>query len=222
MEETMWNGESREYRKARRKLLKAEVALRAKSEAVAALRRSLPDGGAPREDYVFAAAPDGKAVRLSQLFARGKPSLLLYNFMFAPGRNPCPMCTSILDGLDGQALHAGQRVNFAVVAKASPAELAAFAAQRGWRNLRLLSSGTNRYNRDYGAEGEDGSQWPMAHVWTKRNGEVRHFWASELFTHKDADWPNHPRHVDTLWPLWNLFDLTPEGRGKDWYPKLAY
>jgi predicted dithiol-disulfide oxidoreductase (DUF899 family) len=31
-----------------------------------------------------------------------------------------------------------------------------------------------------------------------------------------------PRHVDMLWPLWNLLDLTPEGRGKDWYPKLAY
>ena len=31
-----------------------------------------------------------------------------------------------------------------------------------------------------------------------------------------------PRHVDPIWPLWNLFDLTPKGRGADWYPKLAY
>ena len=30
------------------------------------------------------------------------------------------------------------------------------------------------------------------------------------------------RHVDMLWPVWNLFDLTPEGRGTDWYPKLRY
>jgi predicted dithiol-disulfide oxidoreductase (DUF899 family) len=31
-----------------------------------------------------------------------------------------------------------------------------------------------------------------------------------------------PRHGDTLEPLWNLFDLTPEGRGTDWYPDLSY
>jgi len=31
-----------------------------------------------------------------------------------------------------------------------------------------------------------------------------------------------PRHVDPIWPLWNLFDFTPEGRGTNWYPKLSY
>ena len=31
-----------------------------------------------------------------------------------------------------------------------------------------------------------------------------------------------PRHVDTIWPLWNLLDLTPGGRGEGWYPKLSY
>jgi len=30
------------------------------------------------------------------------------------------------------------------------------------------------------------------------------------------------RHVDLVWPLWNLFDYTSEGRGTDWNPKLAY
>lgn len=218
----MWNGESREYRKARIKLLKAEAALRVKSEEVAALRRQLPDGGAPKEDYQFASVPDGKPVRLSQLFAKGKNSLFLYNFMFAPGRNPCPMCTSLLDGLDGEAPHIAQRINLAVVAKAKPAEIAAHAKQRGWRNLRFLSSGGNSYNRDYGGEGDNGSQLPMAHVWTNRGGEVRHFWGTELFAHDDPSWANHPRHVDSIWPLWNVFDLTPEGRGGDWYPKLAY
>ena len=28
------------------------------------------------------------------------------------------------------------------------------------------------------------------------------------------------RHVDMLWPLWNALDLTPGGRGADWYPQL--
>jgi predicted dithiol-disulfide oxidoreductase (DUF899 family) len=23
-------------------------------------------------------------------------------------------------------------------------------------------------------------------------------------------------------PIWNIFDMTPEGRGEDWHPKLDY
>jgi len=46
-----------------------------------------------------------------------------------------------------------------------------------------------------------------------------HFWGSELLY---ADVTGDPRHVDLLWPLWNLLDLTLEGRGTDWYPKLSY
>jgi predicted dithiol-disulfide oxidoreductase (DUF899 family) len=30
------------------------------------------------------------------------------------------------------------------------------------------------------------------------------------------------RHVDQIWPLWNLFDFMPEGRGEKWYPRLSY
>lgn len=61
----------------------------------------------------------------------------------------------------------------------------------------------------------------MLNVFVRRNGEVHHFWGSELLgagSHDGMD----PRHVDMLWPLWNVLDLTPEGRGGDWYPKLSY
>jgi len=30
------------------------------------------------------------------------------------------------------------------------------------------------------------------------------------------------RHVDFMWPLWNILDRTPEGRGSDWGPRLEY
>jgi predicted dithiol-disulfide oxidoreductase (DUF899 family) len=30
------------------------------------------------------------------------------------------------------------------------------------------------------------------------------------------------RHVDLIWPVWNLLDMTPEGRGSTWGPKLRY
>jgi predicted dithiol-disulfide oxidoreductase (DUF899 family) len=222
MEANMWPNEDSAYRKARNRLLKAEAKLRAQAEAVAELRRQLPAGGEPKEDYVFEDVAGRKQVRLSQLFEGGRGSLFLYNFMFAPGKSPCPMCTSLLDALDGEAVHLGQRINLAAVAKATSAEIAAFARGRGWRNLRFLSSGGNTYNRDYGGENEDGSQLPMMHVWIKRGGKVQHFWASELFDHADSAWTGHPRHADAIWPLWNVLDLTPEGRGTNWYPKLAY
>jgi predicted dithiol-disulfide oxidoreductase (DUF899 family) len=29
------------------------------------------------------------------------------------------------------------------------------------------------------------------------------------------------RHLDMIWPLWNVLDMTPAGRGQ-WYPELSY
>src|SRR6201987_1214331 len=75
-------GESSEYRRARNELLDAEAELRRLNEQVAAQRRALPAGGLIREDYIFESAADGSKVRLSELFAPGKNSLVIYNMMF--------------------------------------------------------------------------------------------------------------------------------------------
>jgi predicted dithiol-disulfide oxidoreductase (DUF899 family) len=222
-------GESGEYRAARDRLLREEVALRRHIEEVAALRRALPLGGPVAEDYVFeegAAELDEvgtvRRVRLSDLFERGNHTLVAYSFMYGPAmEKPCPMCTAILDSLNGTAPHASQRVNLVVVAKSPLERIRAHARARGWRNLRLLSSAGNTYNRDYHADAADGSQNPILNVFVKRDGEVLHFYATELFFAKTEPGQN-PRHVDSIWPLWNLFDLTPEGRGEDWYPRLSY
>jgi len=216
-------GESSSYRVQRDTLLAAEKALRVQSEEVAALRRALPQGGAPSEDYEFTDCASGKPVKLSELFEGGKTSLAVYSFMYAEDAEaPCPMCTSLLDGLNGQARHIGARMNLAVAAKASPEKLNAWANKRGWSNLRLLSSGGNTYNVDYLAEDADGNQWPMMNVFQKNtDGAVNHFWGSELFW---AEWEDgqHARHVDQLWPMWNVLDLSPEGRGADTFPALEY
>ena len=215
------------YRKAREKLLKAEIALRRQVEAVAALRRKLPAGGMVAEDFEFDEAADVigmKKVRLSELFAPGKDTLVLYNYMYSLAmQNPCPMCTSILDSLDGAAPHLGQRLNLAVVAKSPLPRLLTFTRNRGWKNLKFLSSADNSYNRLYhGEDDEEGHQMPMLNVFVRKGDKIRHFWGSELLFTK-ADKPGmHQRHVDMLWPLWNVLDMTPEGRGKDWYPRLNY
>jgi predicted dithiol-disulfide oxidoreductase (DUF899 family) len=236
-------GESPEYRAARDRLLEQELELRRAMEAVAVARRELPPGGIVPQDYVFegagaADAPTG--VRLSELFAPGLDSLAIYSFMFPrdpgdqrPGpatgqtallplqEGPCPSCVALLDQLDGAAEHASQHLNLAVVAKSPLPRILAFAEERGWQRLRLLSSAANTYNRDYLAETADGAQRPMLTVFHREDDVIRHFWSSELF-YAPPDPGQDPRHVGTLEPVWNLFDLTPEGRPPDWDEQLSY
>jgi len=127
---TRFPGESAAYRTARDELLAAEIELRRKIEDVAALRRKLPPGGAVPEDYVFD-GPAGK-VRLSELFQKPDASLVIYSYMYGPEMaQPCPMCTCMLDGLDGQAPHIQQRINLAVVAKSPLPRILAFTGPRG-------------------------------------------------------------------------------------------
>ena len=236
-------GESAEYRAARNRLLDQEIELRRAMEAVAEVRRRLPPGGVVPQDYLFRAkAPDGKPaqVRLSELFAPGKNSLVIYSMMFpravddaSPGppggqtallplaEGPCPSCTALLDQLDGAAEHASQHVIFAVAAKAPLDRVLTFAAERGWRRLRMLSSAGTTYNRDYLAETAGGSQQPMLNVFHRDGDTIRHFWGSELF-YAPADPGQEPRHVGTLEPLWNLFDLTRGGRPANWHEQFSY
>ncbi len=235
-------GESQEYREARNSLLEAEIELRRSIEKVAAQRRELPPGGIVPEDYVFEeAAEGGGEVRFSELFAPGKDTLAIYNFMFPrhpndsrPGptvgetsklplaETPCPSCTSFLASLDGIAPDLTQRINLAVVAKSAPDRIRAFASERRWRNLRLLSSANNGYNRAYLGESEAGDQLPIMNVFRRDGDEIRHFWGSELMS-GPIDSDQDPRHLDLVWPLWNVLDMVPEGRGADFgFPALSY
>jgi len=216
--------ESQAYRTARDKLLDAEIALRRQIETVAAQRRTLPLGGEVPEDYLFEEATPtaSRSVHLSQLFANGKDTLLVYSFMFGPQMvNACPACTSILDALDGEVPHVEQRANLVVVAKSPIQRIHAFAQIRGWRHLRLLSSASCTYNQDYHTETAKGDQLPLLNVFVRRDERIHHSYSTELF-YAPSDPGQHARHVDLIWPLWNLLDLTPEGRGEKWSPKLSY
>jgi predicted dithiol-disulfide oxidoreductase (DUF899 family) len=153
--------------------------------------------------------------------------LFVYSFMFIAGPDgdpigsPCPNCTSIIDAVAGQAKHLTQRINLAVSAKAPIEHFRAHAYSRGWADIRLLSSAENTFNRTYGAEDEEGRQWPIATVFVRRNGRIHHSWSSELFwaSHRDGE---ESRHVDFMWPYWNILDHTPEGRPKGNTPRLEY
>jgi predicted dithiol-disulfide oxidoreductase (DUF899 family) len=233
--------ESEEYRRARNRLLEAEAGLRRRIEAVAAQRRALPPGGVVPEDYRFHQASDGREVRFSELFEADKDRLVVYSLMFPrhpgdtrPGpaggetarlpllETPCASCTSILDSLDGAALHLAEQLNLAVVAKSDPDRIRSFALERGWRHLRLLSSASSAYNRDYHAETPEGEQMPILNVFVRDGEQFRHTWASELM-YAPRDEGMEARHLDSIWPIWHVLDVTPEGRGSESnFPSLRY
>jgi predicted dithiol-disulfide oxidoreductase (DUF899 family) len=235
--------ESAEHRLARERLLVQEIELRRVIEAVAAARRALPPGGLVPEDYVFTGrGADGvrTGVRLSELFAPGRNSLLVYNFMFprdpgddrpAPSHGatallprasgPCPSCVALLDQLDGAVTHVEQLANFVVIAKAPLEHLLDFAEERGWRHLRLLSAAGTTFKRDYHAETPEGDQRPMMTVFHRGPDGIRHFWSSESF-YAPTDAEQDPRHVGLLEPFWNMLDLTPEGRPVLWDEQIDY
>lgn len=206
MSELRYPNESREYREARDALLKDEQELVEKVKAVAAKRRQLPLGGELKQDYVFEWANDGKvgrSVKFSELFA-DQSTLLIYSFMFGPSWDkPCPSCTSLVDGFDRTWYQVAQNAAFVAIAKAPADRINAWARQRGWSQIPLLSGSSSTFQADYKCQGDsDDMQWPVMHVFTRRGEKIFHCWATELSAN----------HVDTVWPYWNLMDFTPEGR----------
>ena len=210
--------ESAEYRRARTALLAEEIELRRHIERVAEMRRALPPG-APMKDYGFIG--ENGPVSLEGLFG-DKQSLVVYNYMYGPQRErPCPMCTSLLSAWDGEAQDIMQRTALAVIARSPIERLVAFKKERGWRALKLYSDPSQEFSRDFHAVGENGEDWAGLHVFTRRDGTIRHFWSGEM-DFSTADPGQDPRGAPDLMPLWTVLDTTPEGRDPKWYPKLDY
>src|ERR1051326_3048685 len=206
MSELRYPNETREYRDARDALLNDERELVDTVKAVAAKRRQLPLGGRLKEDYVFQWAIEGKVgqrVKFSELFG-DKNTLLIYSFMYGPNwDNPCLSCTSLMDGFDRSWYQVSRDAAFVAVAKAPAEKIHAWAKRRGWSQIPLLSGFESPFQADYQCQGaSDDMQLPVMLTFTRRNGAIFHFWATEL----------KGNHVDTVWPYWNLMDFTPEGR----------
>jgi predicted dithiol-disulfide oxidoreductase (DUF899 family) len=224
--QTNLTSESPEYLARREELRLAEIELRKQRERCAELRRALP-AGATIQDYEFIEGPtsldDGDApvrkVKLSDLFTSPDRSLVIYHFMFGKKQTtPCPMCTAWIDGYNGVAHHLAQNVDLAIVAAADPSTLRAYARERGWDKLRLLSAGDSTFKYDLGSEDAQGHQDSTVSVFTQgSDGTLRHFYSVHPGLAEDIK----ERGIDELSPIWNVMDLTPQGRGK-WYASLEY
>jgi predicted dithiol-disulfide oxidoreductase (DUF899 family) len=224
--QTNLSNESTEYLAKREELRHAEIELMRQRERVAQLRRALPPG-ATIPDYEFLEGPasldDGdepvRKTRLSELFTAPDRALVIYHFMFGKKQTTaCPMCTAWIDAFNGVAHHLAQNVDFAVVAAADPSTLRAHARNRDWNKLRLLSAGESTFKYDLGSEDREGAQDSTVSVFTRGSeGVLRHFYSGHPWLADEIK----ERGIDELNPVWNILDLTPQGRGK-FYASLDY
>ena len=224
--QTNLQNESVDYLSKREELRIAEIDLMRQRERVAELRRRLPQG-AIVQDYEFEEGPADlsagdtpiRTVCLSDLFTGKNRSVVIYHFMHGKrNTTPCPMCTLLIDGFNGVAHHLAQNLDFAIVAAADPPVLRAHARTRGWDNLRLLSCGTNTFKYDLGSEDAEGNQDSTVSVFSRdSNGTLRHVYSAHPSMSNDIK----ERGLDLLCPVYNILDLTPQGRG-DWYASFDY
>ncbi len=217
---TPFPGETAEYKQARQALLRDEIELRRQMTALVEKRRALPDGPIIDKDYRFRDR-DGRDVGLLDLFGE-KSTLVTYFWMYGPQRaRPCPMCTNWLGSVNGNAADIAQRVALKILGRSSVERQLAFAQERGWRDLDFVQTVGDDYANDLGLLTDDGGEYPALVVFKRDGDTVRLFWASEM-TGEMADPGQDPRDAPDIASLWSILDLTPEGRGTDWYPKLSY
>ncbi|GGD48132.1 DUF899 domain-containing protein [Erythrobacter arachoides] len=214
-------GESAAYAEARKALLAEEIAVRRHLTRLAEQRQALPDGPVVQEDYRFRDA-SGKEVGLIDLFGE-RDSLVVYFQMYGPERaQPCPMCTNFIAGVSGNVVDIQQRAAFKVAARSPVERQQAVAQDRGLPPIDFVQSLGDAFAIDHGAlDPDDGAESPALIVFRRDGDVVRYFYAAEMPA-EAADPGQDPRGPVDIAPLWNVLDLTPQGRGADWYPKVHY
>ena len=217
---TPFPGASPDYERARKALLAEEIEFRRHMTRLAEQRRALPPGPVIRKNYRFK-DEQGFEVGLRDLFG-DKDTLVTYFWMYGPQRErPCPMCTNWLGAVNGNAADIKQRVALKILGRSGVERQYAFAQQRGWRDLNFVQTIGDDYANDLGLIAAGGSESPALVVFKRDGDDVRLFWASEM-TRDMADPGQDPRDAPDIASLWSVLDLTPGGRGTDWYPKLQY
>jgi len=216
----LFPNESEAYTQARKKLLAEEIEFRRHMTRLAEQRRALPPGPVMKTSYRFKLA-DGREVGFSDLFGK-HDTLVTYFWMFGPQRErPCPMCTNWLGGVNGNAPDIEQRAALKILGRSPVARQRAFAAERGWQHLDFVQTVGDDYARDLGILDDKGNEGAAITVYQRKGDEVRLFYAAEMPL-EAADPDQDPRTAPDIAPLWSILDLTPEGRDKEWYPKLSY
>lgn len=212
--------ETAEYAAARTALLAEEIEARRYLTKLAEQRMRLPPGPVVEKDYRFK-DENGRELALADLFGKHH-TLVTYFWMFGPQRErPCPMCTNFLGGANGNGADVKQRIAFKILGRSPVERQRAFAIERGWHDLDFIETVGDDYARDLGLLDDKGYEYPAFTVYQKDGNTVRVFYNGEMPADA-ADPGQDPRGAVDIAPLWNILDMTPAGRGTDWYPKLNY
>ncbi len=217
---TPFPGASPEYEAARKALVAEEIEFRRHMTRLTEQRRALPPGPVISKNYRF---KDEQAFEVGLLDLFGdKDTLVAYFWMYGPHRErPCPMCTNWLGAVNGNAADIKQRVALKILGRSPVERQYAFAQERGWRDLDFVQTLGDDYAKDIGSLLPGECEEPSLVVFKRDGDQVRLFWAAEM-TREMADPGEDPRLAPDIASLWSVLDLTPEGRGTDWYPKLRY
>jgi predicted dithiol-disulfide oxidoreductase (DUF899 family) len=140
-------GTQEEWQAARDELLAEEKELTRRNDELARRRRELPWVPVGKE-YSFETADGTRS--LAELFD-GHSQLLIYHFMFGPAYAAgCPVCSSIADNLDPNAIHLAARdVKLMLVSRAPLERLQGYKKRMGW-SLDWASTVGSEFNRDLG------------------------------------------------------------------------
>ncbi|MFD9728930.1 DUF899 domain-containing protein [Streptomyces sp. NPDC059072] len=222
-------GTQEEFEAARRELLVEEKELTRRGDELARKRRDLP--WVPVEkDYLFETARGTEP--LADLFD-GRSQLLVYHFMFGPPYEAgCPVCSSIADTLDPNAVHLAARDVTLVCSSRAPVDkLLAYRDRMGW-SFDWVSSGGSDFHRDLGFQytEEDlapflrGEIPPTVTQMAKATGTDVLGYVTEgpgLSCYALADGTVHRTYVTTARGLepamayYGLLDRTPRGRHEE-------
>jgi predicted dithiol-disulfide oxidoreductase (DUF899 family) len=140
-------GTREEWQAARDELLAEEKELTRRNDELARKRRALP-WVAVEKDYGFETADGTKS--LAELFD-GRSQLLVYHFMFGPKYEAgCPVCSSIADNLDANAVHLRARDVTLICSSRAPLEkLQGYRERMGWSFNSVSTVGPD-FHRDLG------------------------------------------------------------------------
>jgi predicted dithiol-disulfide oxidoreductase (DUF899 family) len=207
-----------EWLAARKDLLTKEKQLTRLRDDLARQRRSLP-WEKIEKNYTFEGA-HGR-VTLAELFG-GQSQLVIYHFMLGPDwPEGCPGCSLAADGFTGSIPHLEARdVAFAVVSRATIAEIAKFRDRMGW-NFNWVSSNASDFNFDYGVSFTPDQtaakapnynyetavftqpEAPGLSVFARNGSEIYHTYST------------YGRGLEPLLGVYDLLDWTPVGRGEE-------
>jgi predicted dithiol-disulfide oxidoreductase (DUF899 family) len=172
-----------------------------KTQRLAELKRARPREAV--DDHELD-APDGRKVRLSELFGERDDLIVIHNM----GRG-CSYCTLWADGFNGVVDHLENRAAFVVVSPDPPQVQQEFAKGRGWR-FRMLSSSGSGFTEAMGYRDEKGGWLPGISTF-RRGADGR--------IERVATAPFGPG--DTFCPTWHVLDLLADGAA-GWEPKYKY